>query len=375
MVLTAGLAAAGWAIAQTASFDPHGDAQHGVLRRLGDTSTRGQCIQCHPQHGDADAAHPEVLFAPNDNRLCFATDGASPCHAARPVNYPLDEGDRLPLGEPDRGYFEANAAGARRPGVELRGRWPGPRTFEDPMTFSDGKLVSPHAFDADMPRRDGGGEALCLNCHDPHATPGRDLLVARYGGIEGHGQSSAPSAYALCFRCHGRAGPGGMEPASRLVEDWYDSSLNGDHAGHQIRRNPRVALAWPAYVMVGDKLPCYDCHNPHGSAGNDLTRANANLISDQRPGWSELTMTWRDAPQARRFCFGCHVPSDGMPGSQTVEGIVMNAIPATEPEHASTGTRHCGDCHGNDRSSATAYNVHNPSSGGAAGVEDPWRRW
>jgi hypothetical protein len=377
MVLTAGVAAATWALAQSTSFDPHGDATTGVLRQVTDPSTRGQCVQCHPQHADPGAANPNVLFAPNDNGVCFSTDGASPCHQARPTNYPLDEVDRLPLGELDRGYFEAHSGGVRRPGVELRGRWPGAATFEDPAVLPSGKLVSPHAFDSDMPRRDGRGVALCLNCHDPHARPGRDLLVGTYTGIGGHTTSGPPPEYGLCFSCHGHAGPGGMEPSSRFVEDWYDSGLNGDHAGHQIRRNPRIALAWPAYVQVGDKLPCYDCHDPHGSAGHDFVRPNAGLLSDQRPGWSDLTATWKDASQARRFCFGCHVPSDGIPGSQTVEGIVMNAISATEPEHTLFGSRHCGDCHGNDTSGSTAFNVHNPTSGAAkgTGVDDPWRRW
>jgi hypothetical protein len=154
-----------------------------------------------------------------------------------------------------------------------------------------------------------------------------------------------------------------MDPENRTIEDFYDRGLNGENAGHQIRRNPAVAISWPAHVRIGDRLPCYDCHNPHGSRGNDGAQPNGFLLSDQRPGWSGLTDTMNDAQQARRFCFGCHIPSDGIPGSQTVEGIVLNAISA-QPQHASTAAQSCHDCHGRDYSSPTANNVHNPGAGG-----------
>ena len=95
---------------------------------------------------------------------------------------------------------------------------------------------------------------------------------------------------------------------------------------------------------IGDKLPCYDCHNPHGSAGNDFVQPNGALLSDQRRDWSGLDNTLGDAAQARRFCFGCHIPSDGIPGSQTVEGIVMNTLPDEEPHRATRQS--CYDCHG-----------------------------
>jgi hypothetical protein len=168
-----------------------------------------------------------------------------------------------------------------------------------------------------------------------------------------------------------------MDGANRYIEDWYDAGLNGDHAGHQIRMNPAVALSWPAHVQVGDMLPCYDCHNPHGSRGHDGVRPNGLLISDERPEWSGLEATRTDPAQARNFCFACHIPADGIPGSQVVEGIVMNSI-SMRPGHASSDLQSCHDCHGRDYSGPTAHNVHNPASGADAGGFDagfdPWRR-
>jgi hypothetical protein len=380
MVLTASVGFAAWTLAQTVEFDPHGDPSTGVLRVLTETSTRGQCTQCHPQHDDESGTGTErVLFTDNDNSLCFSLSGASPCHQARPSNYPLRETDRLPIGEPDAGYFEYNTGGVRRPGVLLRGRWPGENVYRDPRLLPAGQYVSPHAHDPDMPRRGPGGEGLCLNCHDPHARPGRDLLRGPYGGISGHGESSPPAAYRLCFACHGSGGPGGMPPESRAIADFYDSSLNGPSAGHQIRRDPRIALSWPPHVQVGDKLPCYDCHNVHGSEGNDRTRPNGSLISDQRLDWSGLTDTRNVAAQARGFCLGCHIPSDRIAGTQEVEGIVMNTL-SERPAHASADVQSCYECHGSDYSSPTGNNVHNPArtpSGGSIEgwprLGDPWR--
>ena len=120
-------------------------------------------------------------------------------------------------------------------------------------------------------------------------------------------------------------------------------------------------VGWPG-GLAGDMLPCYDCHNPHGSQGNSRAEPNAYALSDQRPGWSGLTATQSDPEQSRRFCFGCHVPADGVPGSQVVEGIVMNTLSDLEP-HRSTAVQGCFECHGNDYSGPTALNVHNPGTG------------
>jgi len=106
-------------------------------------------------------------------------------------------------------------------------------------------------------------------------------------------------------------------------------------------------------------LPCYDCHNPHGSEGSDGVRPNAFLISDERPEWAGLTNTLTDPAQTRRFCWGCHIPSDGIPGIKQVGGIIMNAISVREP-HRSSSTHGCYDCHGNDYTDPESENVHRP---------------
>lgn len=368
MVLTAAVALATWSAAQTIPvFDPHGDRQTGILRT--ESAPRGSCTQCHPTH-DADP-DSRLLFASNDNGLCFSTEGASPCHQAQPLNYPLRESDRIPEGAADAGYFEANTGGVRRPGVEWRGRWPGEFAYSNPQLLPDGRFVSPHAHDPDMPRRDARGEGSCLECHDAHGTPYPDLLRDAYGPTGGSGELGPPTRYRLCLRCHGADGPTGMEISGRTIEDYYDSGLNGDHAGHQIRKNPRIALSWPAHVRIGDKLACSECHGVHGSRGHDGVRPNGSLLSDQRPGWSGLDNTRKDPEQARRFCLGCHIASDGVPGTQSVAGIVLNTL-SDATAHRSTSAQTCYDCHGRDYGGPTSFNVHNPADGLTL-LEDPWR--
>jgi len=343
-------------------FDPHGDPLTGALRITTFPSTRGQCSQCHISHGDPNLPGPYriELFAPNTNaQIAFYSEGDGPCHRDRPGNYPLTENDRMPELEPDAGYFEANSGGERIRGVQFRGRWPGETIWSDVRLTPQGHFLSPHAQDPHMPLRDASGQGMCENCHDPHGTANlRDILVDTYAGIGGFDAVAAPVEYRLCFDCHGHDGPPGMDPENQLIEDFYDAGLNGDMAGHQIHRNSNVALSWPSRIQDGDMLPCYDCHNPHGSEGNGGIAPNGFLLSDQRPEWYGLTDTRNDAVQGRRFCLGCHIPADGIPGTKTVEGIVMNTIP-NRMEHRSTGTRNCNECHGNDYGGPQAHNVHN----------------
>ena len=117
----------------------------------------------------------------------------------------------------------------------------------------------------------------------------------------------------------------------------------------------------PAVVMsLGARLPCYDCHNPHGSQGFGGGGPNKYLLSDQRPGWYGLDSIKTSSAQARRFCFGCHKSSDGLYGG-VVEGLTLSPLPNDVAEHSASGQAHCYDCHGRDYSSSTSFNIHNPN--------------
>jgi nitrate/TMAO reductase-like tetraheme cytochrome c subunit len=153
-----------------------------------------------------------------------------------------------------------------------------------------------------------------------------------------------------------------MSREARRILSYYSQPLGKEAApGHQIIQSVKQRNDFAqAKLKQGDKLPCYDCHNVHGSRGTDGVRPNAKLISDQRAGfWYGLTNTISDAAQNRRFCFGCHVEADGVPFSREVEGIKMNRLPDV-PEHRAASTKSCYDCHASPTpyETDTSFNVH-----------------
>ena len=329
---------------------PHGSSTDGVLR-VSDYP-RGSCAQCHVSH-DPVGSTPYSLFRENSNQLCTSTSQGG-CHADQPAGgtagYPAQEADRLPLGSTDPGYFESNSAGAKTAGLANRVRWPGQMVWENGP-------YSAHRSSPNMPVKDVFGNGSCDNCHNVHGSAApHDMLDTTYQGITGSQTGFRPSNYELCFSCHNLNGPIGMSDAARRIADYYDRSANPNQlGGHAISTGG-------GYVSSGSRLPCYDCHNPHGSEGNGKLGPNGFLISDQRTGWYGLTDIQNDSVQVRRFCFGCHRSSNGI-GGGTVEGITLPSLPTTVAAHASTATAHCYNCHGNDYSSSTSFNVHNPAPG------------
>jgi hypothetical protein len=330
----------------------HLDSAYGAYR---DASVpRGDCRQCHLAHAEA-APNAGNLFAANNNYLCFSPDGIGGCHATQPTGgssgYPAGALDRIPLSLYWQGYFEANNAGVERHGVLEQVRWPGQLIWENPN-------ASPHAYDPDMPIQDDMARGACKNCHNVHEGVAQyDLLIDSAGPLAATITSRPPTALALCFSCHSTSGPPGMNPEGRLILDFYDdiNRSRNSSPGHAFENSYGA-------VQAGSKLPCYNCHNPHGSQGGNGIQPNAYLISDERPQWYGLTDTKNSAEQARRFCNGCHPFSDGL-GGGLVEGIALEPINPDRPEHRSTGTEHCYDCHGRDYSAPNGRNVHNPGRG------------
>lgn len=329
----------------------HLDSLYGVL--LDPSLRRGDCGQCHVMHEEA-VPNENNLFVPPNNYLCFSPEGVGGCHATSPTGgsrgYPAQETDRLPQGGEWYGYFEPNVGGAERHGVQEQVSWPGRQVWENP-------LYSPHAADPDMPVKDDMGQGSCSNCHNVHQGVGPyDLLIDSLGPAARTNTSGAPGALHLCLACHSTEGPPALNPSGRFIEDFYDNVArrSGSNPGHAF-----VNSYGP--IQAGTKLPCYECHNPHGSQGFTGAAPNAYLISDQRPGWYGLTDIRNDADQARRFCSGCHPYADGV-GGGPVMGISLPPLP-DEDAHRSTSLEHCMECHGRDYSTPFGHNVHHP--GGA----------
>ncbi|MEW5800844.1 MAG: cytochrome c3 family protein, partial [bacterium] len=357
---------------------PHADPNFGVYRT--DKFQRGECEHCHQQHGtprDPQLGDPSGLrsyytynlFGENNKFFCLSAE----CHGKTPKFYTKteelsDKGILIRIEEKDKpygGYFEANdaATGKRKGGLDYRVRWPGQAAYvhiDDPNFSPHGKMKS----DLCGPDCDEGS---CMHCHKPHGTGSKyDMLKASYKGTVN--SANDPNNYELCFNCHGDDpawAPNGMREETQKIETYYRQPDN--YAGHQIKSSD-------GFARPGDKLACSNCHNPHGSLGhggneNENRNPNRHLLSDERPGWDNLGDTLTDPNSSRRFCFGCHVPSDCTPkdsdevcDDRYVEGIFMKPIPDFA-EHKKGAKESCHDCHGGSYIDEKSQNVHHLSPG------------
>lgn len=227
----------------------------------------------------------------------------------------------------------------------------------------------------------GGADQLttgsCRYCHASHRGPNSyDGLLATFTPTPAArvvSDRTTGNYAALCFGCHdGNASWLAKDPNIANIKRFvtYLPSDNNQNSGHRIKTAGGT-------LPVGAPLPCYDCHNPHGSSRN-----NKNLISDAL-GASLETST---AAGVRRFCLSCHTTSDGqtwdstatayvaVSTAATVEGLRRDGtggnqlkIAVVTNAHSSTDTASCYNCHGNDYSSASSSNVHNPTNGVSAG--------
>jgi len=224
----------------------------------------------------------------------------------------------------------------------------------------------------------------CRYCHSSHnsASPYSQLLTQR-GELRAMvsteetvtQEEKTSGAYAsFCLSCHNGSNSG--QPWSKAVDiadvvslppgstEASRTAFLASNAGHRVE-------SANADVPSGSALPCYGCHNPHGSKyGN-----NYNLSDSLGANLSDT----------RDICLACHVTSDGFvctdgdenlvehsdPSVQkTIFGLSRSGIDSTEgtatvtnmlklddsiASHASTGVLDCDNpsCHGN---------VHSPTN-------------
>ncbi len=319
------------------------------------------CPECHDDHGSKyapllgvfDAANPAddpkingASVTGNNNTVCEA------CHSAAGT---------LP--------YTRNASG-----YPVSGAWPGKTVYDSANGIHRSSTV----------RRPGMGFAggLCINCHDVHGSSNT------YDSVLG---TFSETNFGSCFECHDADGPA---ESIRNIKRYYPSDNGGlatqtsqDNFGHKIQ-SPTGTL--PA----GSGLPCYDCHNPHGSGSADgilVMTMNNSQVTAIGDGAGEIDMT--SVAGRRRFCFLCHTTADvtaqgtnpAAPssdayinittgsGTAVIEGIsrtVYNStsryglkLPPAAGHYASDLTRDCYSCHGSDYSGVGSNNVHNPGPG------------
>ncbi len=283
---------------------PHNTALSSISESdaTGTVNVGAKCLNCHIEHGTATGTNlirPVIsgtVVTGNNNTVCFA------CHESPSPEYPTST--KVPSSSNEAGY-------------PATGTYPGKDTYLS-SAHNSPTLVYPGT---NYP----GGD--CKNCHSPHGTGRFDMLIDTYTSPKNYPTATSYEAYALCIdKCHDADGPGPD------VAQYYKSTTS--NAGHSLDQNPTViATTATAYLPKGAKMPCYECHNPHGSQ-----KGNYKMFPDER---SNTTVT-----TARDICISCHRPSDSTRPTPTVAGMEMKKLPSGINNHVSSSLVSCTACHG-----------------------------
>jgi len=318
------------------------------------------CSGCHWPHGDP--AFLPNLPAPVINSVAVETPGNETCLACHNDNQDWYA---------TRGTYPA-VPSRDASGFPVVGTFPGATAYRDPAS-------NPHAgipATTDPTRAEGD----CLLCHNAHGSSSKyDSLNATLtpSTPDSVAEDRATGDYAaLCFRCHsgGSWQTAGAPNIKQYVTQGADDTTLRASGGHRIKSSGGT-------LPVNAPLPCYDCHNPHGSS-----RGNKKLLSDALGGSFD---TSAGPEPVRKFCLSCHVTSDlfgwnsgsgsyaAVSATATVEGLLRNGGPAgsgpdggknwlllkVTPGHQRADTsKSCYECHGSDYGLASDNNVHNPGS-------------
>lgn len=281
-------------------------------------------------------------------------------------------------------------------GYPVTGTYPGKTTYSDVAKNRHAVIPSGITTDPMLPSQTTTRVAGdCLWCHSAHRGQSKyDSLPTTFTAPATTTVSADRTRgdyAAACFTCHG----GGSWEASGAVNIKRYAVKTPDDtsttSGHRIKTTG-------ATLPLNSPLPCYECHNPHGS-----TRNNKMLLADTLGQNLDATVSAgvviTPAVNVRRFCFTCHSTSDVTPRVwDSVAGAYTNATPSmmyqglrrdgtllagqTRPSgyslnenylslkplggsdhHSESSTKSCYDCHGKSYLTATAQNVHAPSMG------------
>lgn len=368
------------------------------------------CTSCHGAHGDPDlranlpanekVAGADIVRA-DPKTWCLA------CHNADQAWYAGTETAGVLTIDPTRkAYYEKSIQDPER--LVANDYYPTLGTFPGGIDIygATAYLSSTHAgipaatVQSSVSATDTADRVAgdCLWCHASHRSAAPyDALLADYrpstpddvfGGAN-------PGGYAqACFECHGHSsdtvylegdGDTDLDPLKGAFatsnEYWLDKgaadiytlvTADNERAGHRIKSSS------DGYYTIGSPLPCYECHNPHGSKNGNTT-----MISDALGGNLDPKST--DGEKVRQFCFSCHTTGDTGEGwdwdgtildptpgytanlADTAIGDTVAGLPRTGAEplqlkdmagHKKADTDACTGCHGS---------THKPTGGVSPG--------
>ncbi len=262
-------ASAGDGISSVGALFSEGTSGHSVDTSVSAGNGLHSCSDCHNAHADSQAgsslrptkvrlAGEERAVDASDNGWCFAchTDGSSDEVLASPS---LDA-----------------------TGYPVTGTFPGKSIYESATANVHASLDSTNTpSDADRPAGD------CLHCHAAHrsASPYDSLLVVGDATAVALPNRAAGDVATLCVTCH------------TGVRDQLLSGESTGTAGHAV-------VTSGGFYEPGTALPCFVCHNPHGSKRGNKLNISDTLGQNLNP---------KGTPQeVMQFCFSCHTSSDGL---------------------------------------------------------------
>lgn len=347
----------------------------------GDGDLTNVCSDCHYPHADSRtrfrlAETTITVTLPDDSTVDRAVVGADnswcyACHDDQNSWYrSLDLGAYPALDAPTRAVS----------GYPTTGTFPGSTVYATPAKNAHANIPAGSMDDWVMGSREATRVAGdCLWCHSGHRGKSEyDGLIARFNASTAQVKDTRDGEYAeVCFLCHTTGG---------LVEapDIKTAAL-GDpvDSGHTVRTVGGL-------YAPGAPLPCYECHNPHGSNRNNTANISDTLGQNLDPrNPADPTNVGASAEKVRAFCFSCHVTYDVdagtgrpwawdstaasgagayVPVSTTAKVVGLNRnvavgvndlrIPMANGHNKADTTRSCYECHGD---------VHKPMSGTSEG--------
>jgi len=263
------------------------------------------------------------------------------------------------------GSSDTTAVATGYMGYPKTGTYPGSTVVNSPAKNVHANIAASAGYD----------KGDCRYCHSAHgsASPYSGLLSDRGELRAMKGTTAAEiekertsGAYAsFCFSCHNGDNKGTPWAAAADVKDVFSlpagsseasrTAFLASNAGHKV-------TAADASIPQNSAIPCYECHNDHGSATNE------HNFADTRG--KNLT----DANGKNDICYTCHLTSDGkacvdgaqayvayadLPTSKkTILGLDRNDTTngmklSDNPGHSEDSTQTCSDCHGSDHDPVT----------------------
>ena len=222
----------------------------------------------------------------------------------------------------------------------------------------------------------------CLYCHASHRGPNEfDGLVSTFTSTD----------FTLCFDCHDGTTTGyNLKQYDPTTAGGGATQTAGTRYGHKIESDT-------GNLPAGAALPCYDCHNPHGSTvPNGLvvfteTSSGTTVAIGDDAGELDLS----DDAGIREFCFTCHTTCGSSAGNadpygwngsayaivsagaefEGIDRTVRNSVAGIGLKipvlggHYRDDTVSCISCHGT-LTADSDVNIHNPGGGISNGGMD-----